>query len=86
MIPYVVTIIVLIITSVRSKRENQPPQASACRISARNGDAGRCKLNPSSPAFCAPGCLLPCAPFFGGLCGGENTSQPANPFADKESF
>ena len=25
MIPYVVTIIVLIITSVRSKRENQPP-------------------------------------------------------------
>ena len=41
MIPYVVTIIVLIITSVRSKRENQPPQASACRTSEKNGNARR---------------------------------------------
>ena len=27
MIPYVVTLIVLVITSMRSKRENQPPQS-----------------------------------------------------------
>ena len=27
MLPYVVTIIVLVITSIRNKRENQPPQS-----------------------------------------------------------
>ena len=27
MIPYIVTLIVLVITSMRSKRENQPPQS-----------------------------------------------------------
>ena len=27
MLPYVVTIIVLVITSMRNKRENQPPQS-----------------------------------------------------------
>ncbi len=43
MLPYIVTIVVLIITSLRKRKENQPPEGLGVRISAKKDNFGKIK-------------------------------------------